>query len=79
MFNIKPGDVVSYTPFGGGERLTQIVEREADVKNGQPGFTGNLVKIEDDVVIPIVVNGISEVWGYDRQITRIVRRSVVSS
>jgi len=55
-FNI--GDVVAYEPFGGGERIVVVVDR--DEHNGQPAFDGDLLGTD----------ALRGVWGYDDQITR---------
>jgi len=74
----KAGDVIAYNTFGGGaERITLVVEREVNIKNGQPGFTGTMVKVEGDLITPLGAEFGDEVWGYDHQITRVVKRSTV--
>lgn len=40
----KVGDVVKYSPFGGGVRTVKVTSRESDIKNGRPGFLGELVR-----------------------------------
>lgn len=55
MNNYKVGDRVGYSPFGGGIRLCRVTAREADVKNGRPGFVG------------YGADGM-DYWGYDDQI-----------
>jgi len=58
------GDVIDYSPFDGGSRRVVVTAREADIKNGRPGFDGN------------EVGGSTHEgwWGYDDQILRVVRR-----
>lgn len=69
MANIdyKVGDVVEYRPFGGGIRRVEVTNKDADVKNGLPGFDGELVDAGDQEW--------RGVWGYDDQIIRVVRRA----
>lgn len=57
------GDTIVYSPFGGGERVVLVDEKEADIKNGRPGFGGT-----------IVGEGMG-VWGYDSQIVRVEARA----
>jgi hypothetical protein len=70
MKDIRVGDIVHYSPFGGGNRRVKVTNREPDIKNGRPGFDGYLL---DDIGAR-VANG--EVWGYDDQITRVEPRAV---
>jgi len=56
------GDIIIYSPFGGGERRVRVLTKEDDVKNGRPGFDGDL--LDGDTVI-------GQVWGYDSQIVRV--------
>ena len=58
--NYKAGSTIKYTAFGGERRTVVVEEREANVKNGRPGFVGTTTKGE-------------EVWGYDDQITQVVK------
>lgn len=57
----EPGDIVEQDSFG-GLRLVLVTGREADVKNGRPGFVGTA--LADDM----------GVWGYDDQIVTVFRR-----
>ena len=59
--NYKAGSTIKYVPFGGGERTVVVEDREDDVKNGRPGFVGTTTDGES-------------VWGYDYQITQVVKR-----
>lgn len=67
MHNIKEGDIVRDSPFGGGERIVRITRVYADVKNGRPGYDGAIVGIED-----------GDVWAYNSQIIAIVSRATAS-
>lgn len=54
------GDTVAYQLFGGGVRSgVRVVSKEADIKNGQPGFDGTCVGPDGEQMT---------VWGYDDQI-----------
>jgi hypothetical protein len=56
-------EVGSVIEYGTGPRRVTVTLKEDDIKNGQPGFEGQIVG----------QSGIgSRVWGYDYQITRIV-------
>lgn len=59
MIEYKVGDVIAYSPFGGGERVVVVSNR--DVHNGRGAFDGSL---RDDPTFGV--------WGYDSQITRVV-------
>jgi len=63
----EAGDVIEYRTFGGGPTRRVLVEyREDNIKNGEPGFSGTAIEGGADVG--------SSVWGYDDQITRVVRK-----
>lgn len=57
----RVGSRIEYTPFGGDYRVVTVDNKEEDVKNGRAGFDG----MTDD--------GLG-VWGYDDQITRIIKK-----
>ena len=61
----KPGDVVVYSPFGGGERTVIVEQSDSNIKNGEPGFDGTTLDGE-------------EVWGYDDQILWINGKVVIN-
>lgn len=63
MGNLKIGAIVEYETFGGGKRRVILDEVSDDIKNGRPGFGGEIVTGPD--------RGMS-VWGYADQITRVV-------
>jgi len=69
MHDYNIGDTIAYTPFGGGERIVLVDEKEDDIKNGMPGFGGRLVGGDASMA------GFGDVWGYDHQITRVVSRA----
>lgn len=56
------GSTIVYSPFGGGEREIIVTSKEADIKNGRPGFDGYQTNEKDFTV-----------WGYDYQIVRVVK------
>jgi hypothetical protein len=66
MSDYNVGDVITYSPFGGGMRTVKVTAKEADIKNGEPGFDGTIIDGHPDDV------GMS-VWGYDRQILIVQR------
>jgi hypothetical protein len=57
------GDFVVQRLYSGRERVVRVTERTRNVKDGKPGFDG--VNPEE-----------GEVWGFDDQIERVVRRAV---
>lgn len=61
----RVGSIIEYKPFGGGKRVVLVEEKEADIKNGRPGFSGDLAATDSGPY--------SSVWGYDDQITKVVR------
>lgn len=77
MHHYKPGDVVTARTWRSGDRTILVKNRTAD--EPRPAFDGVLVRIEDGVAVPVVVDGVSEVWAYDEQITAIVLRATVTS
>lgn len=62
------GSIIAYSPFGGGIRYVKVDEKDSNIKNGRPGFGGAQV---DRSTLQPIGNG---VWGYDAQITRVVRK-----
>ena len=68
--NYKAGSIIEYNTFTGSPRRVLVTERFDDVKNGRPGFDGELVKSPGrgfaDRGCPRTV------WGYDSQITNVV-------
>lgn len=59
--NYKAGSIIKYRAFDGEVRKVVVEDREADVKNGRPGFVGTTTSGED-------------VWGYDDQIIEVIKR-----
>lgn len=74
MVNYQVGDVVEQRVFGGMLRLVLVKERDPDIKNGWPGFSGTEVR-ETGETVPNPYGLGSGVWGYDHQVVRIVRRA----
>lgn len=69
--NYREGSIITYTTFGGVETRTVEVEfREANIKNGRPGFDG--VEVDPVTYEPKGGDGWG-VWGYDSQITEVNR------
>jgi hypothetical protein len=60
----RVGSLIVYRPFAGSDRTVRIESKEADIKNGRPGFDGH------DVTLP---EGEGAVWGYDSQILMVVK------
>ena len=67
----KIGDIIRYNAFGGCGRTVLVNDKDDDIKNGRPGFSGQLV---DSDLNPILREDGSGVWGYDAQIISVVRR-----
>jgi len=61
LWNYGPGDTVVYEAFGGQRREVQVSERHADIKGGEPGFSGCQISNAAQ----------NSVWGYDRQIIEV--------
>lgn len=66
--NYEVGDVIEYQTFGGRPRRV-LVTHKADV-NGWPGFDGICIEGADPGMT---------CWGYNDQITRVVRRTVTTN
>ncbi len=60
--NYGIGDTVIYLPFCGPEREVKVQEKDEDIKNGRPGFAGQMP------------DG-AAVWGYDSQVVAVRRVS----
>ena len=56
------GDTVEYCG-NGGRRIVTVTGKYEDIKDGRPGFDGILDGTDNECY-----------WGYDADITRIVRR-----
>lgn len=59
------GDIVVQSTHLGGTRRVVVTERLPDVKNGRPGFDGQVEGTTGDG---------GAVWGYDDQIMSVERR-----
>jgi hypothetical protein len=68
--NYGEGSIIVYQAFGGARRRVLVEEREDDVKNGRPGFSG--VLITENGKNPSESD--DGVWGYDDQIIQVVQR-----
>ena len=62
--NYDVGDVIEYRVFGGAIRRVLVSEKYADVKNGEPGFSGTQVGPGDEPY---------GCWGYTHQITAVIK------
>lgn len=62
---IKSGDIVRYSAFGGRIRTVLVDEVFENIKNERPGFDGEVIKGTEKGDL---------VWGYLNQITKIVKR-----
>ena len=71
----QTGDVIEQCAFGGVLRFVRVEGREADVKNGRPGFFGKLCDKQGQEVggDDPIGNG---VWGYDSQVVRVMLRAL---
>ena len=68
----EEGDVIRYSAFGGLRRTVLVQEKDDEIKNGRPGFSGVLV---DDDYKPLPEKDGMGVWGYDAQIIKVIKRS----
>lgn len=59
----RENSIIEYSPFGGGTRRVRVTNVEDEVKNGMPGFDGDL--LDGEIVV-------GQVWGYSDQVTRVV-------
>ena len=66
MVDYNVGDVVAQTPFSGGVRYVRVTGKDQNIKNGRPGFDGDLV-LRDGTPVEAEAG----VWGYDDQITEV--------
>jgi len=76
MDDYQPGDVITARTWRSGDRTILVRNRTTD--EPRPGFDGVLARVEDGMAVPVVHDGVSEVWGYDFQITGIVMRAAVA-
>lgn len=75
-FDYNEGDIISYSPFGGGRRLVLVDEKDSDIKNGRPGFSGQEVDPKTMQPFPESISSLGGgVWGYDDQITGVIKRA----
>ena len=56
------GDIVRYMTFTGELRTVMVTDKSDNIKNGRPGFDGNIRGAAFD-----------KVWGYDSQIIRVFK------
>lgn len=67
QFGFGVGAVIEYRTFGGGLRRVRVDDVDLDIKNGRPGFSGEMVGAEGDEL--------AGVWGYCDQLVRVVERA----
>ena len=60
QLNYRVGSTIKYRAFGGEVRTVVVESKEADIKNGRPGFDG-------------MVRPGEWCWGYDDQIISVVK------
>lgn len=71
MVRYKAGDIIQQR-----DRFVLVEFREDDIKNGRPGFEGQEVNRDGTPVPSEFASDASDgVWGYDDQITRVIRRA----
>ena len=58
----KVGDIITYWNNASETIRLKVKEREEDVKNGHPGFYGQIIDVE---------GADGQVWGYDYQVTNV--------
>lgn len=65
MKDYNVGDVICVRTSMGTFRIVLVEEKLADIKNGEPGFSG--------VCMP--PGGAAVVWGYDFQVLHVVKKA----
>jgi len=70
QLNYGEGSIIIYNAFGGCRRKVLVEEKERDIKNGRPGFSGVMVGPDNK---PLADDD-AGVWGYDDQILQVVKR-----
>jgi len=63
-FGFGVGSVIEYRAFGGDLRTVLVDEVDFDIKNGRPGFAGDLPNDGDGAM--------TSVWGYCDQVVRVL-------
>lgn len=66
----RVGSIIEYGTFGDQVRRVRVTDKLAEVKNGEPGFDGQ--ELNPATNTPVNANDEFGVWGYDRQITKVV-------
>lgn len=62
----KVGSIIEYATFGGfPTRMVKVSDKDKNIKNDRPGFAGVVTEGHEKDM---------EVWGYDYQITRVVKK-----
>lgn len=68
MMDYNVGDVVAQKTTLGGIRHVRVTEKIQNIKNGLPGFDGDLV-LRDGTPVEAEYG----VWGYENQITEVIK------
>jgi len=71
MVRYKVGDIILQQSWSFGQRYIRIINKDADIKNGTPGFDGVLCNKSGAEVNQDDKYG-NKVWGYDHQILKVV-------
>jgi hypothetical protein len=66
VVNYKKGDVVEYSVGPGHLRHVRVAMKRKNIKNGEPGFQGEIVWDPVEAWSPG-----DQAWGYDCKITRV--------
>ena len=62
--DIPPGTIITYIDFCGGRRKVKVSNTDEDIKNGRPGFDGEVISGPE--------KGLG-CWGYLDQIIHVTR------
>jgi len=69
MNEYEIGDIIEYRNFGGEILKVLVDEKEEDIKNGESGFSGDIINCKDDDE--------KGVWGYDSQIIEVIKKWMI--
>lgn len=58
----RVGSIIEYKTFTGDSRKIRVTNKQEDIKNGKGGFDGLMMHVANMYV-----------WGYDEQITAVVK------
>lgn len=68
--NYKTGDIITYRNMGGATVRVLVREKDSNIKNGRPGFDGDILDSNDQPL----GGDFGFAWGYDEQITNVEAR-----